>query len=586
MSEESDSASMNLFQQYRHTVKVDKTTSRMKNKDWYRGALELNVQLHAYVHDDVHMDCYLHVKSRQSYEALGRLDLRQLEDDAALDSWIEEVLGHPIVKAAKAKSLGCVFYLADEISLAGLGPEHQDPAELPRLRELMEEDPREVLEDKTATSDSHAWRLFPYFGGGGEFVTAVAVSRALDSILERWREVGNEKNFPIRTSALSAPLCAVASLPWSASANPDGTVAVFNYQKFTLLAFFNASCELMMLRHLAHSQGASLPRNLGPLVFSGATSFELENPEIYVLPMTGVDVENEVLSLQTAMKQSPIMLVEAADILQSRGVETSIPLEMLTSTQELDPGVYPLAGNETFSDFAGQSWPYQDFLSPSAEELNQVPDAQAMRLLKLSRFVKICAALALAGLFAFMGLGIAEKLSSDVWHYQKGGNGLGEKTALQQKIQKYQRWDGLMKDRSKAWVCLEMLNVLVPDDGSMVLTDVNHDVKMKAQGRNKARQTIEKTWEVSGLTDEAGMIALEDYNALDGKKMKALFREVAKRTGNGAYWPDIKDRDLTVKFEHKGKAARGTGGTPAKLNRGFTLRIIQNFSEYDPLKLQ
>ena len=351
--ESEEVAPLNLFQQYRRTVKLDKTTSRMSNKDWYRDPLDLDVQLHCYVNSESSMDCYLHLKSGQHYAAIGSLDLRQLVSPEQQQAFIQDILKHDLVRSAKAKSLGVILYLADEFSLAGLGLEHSDPETLPDLKEQILFDPKDVLEDKTVSVETHAWRLFPYRGcnANGEFATAVAVSSRLHVLLESIRDYGNENNFPIRTCALSAPLCAVASLPWCASANPQGTIAIFNYAKFTVLAFFNSACDLMMLRQVSHAQGASLPRNLGPSVLSAAASFELENPEIYIFPMTGVNVEGEVLSLQTAMKHSTMMVVEAADILSSRGVTVAIPLEVMTTTHEFDPDVYPLAGNATFEEF-------------------------------------------------------------------------------------------------------------------------------------------------------------------------------------------------------------------------------------------
>lgn len=590
MSEEFESeggAPLNLYQRYRHTVRLDKTTSRMNNKDWYRDALDLDVQLHCYVHDETEVDCYLHVKSRHHYEEIGRLNFKQLEAKGEQEVFIQQILQHKTVQGAKTKSLGVVFYLADEFSIAGLGPEHENPDELAHFRTLMLTDPREVLEDKTVSNEIHAWRMFPYRGGkhGNEFATAVAVPRKLDGLLRSWREYGEKKNFPIRTSALSAPLCAVASLPWCASPSPQGTIAIFNYRKFTILAFFNSACDLVMLRHIAHSQGAGVPRNLGPAVFSAATAFELETPEIYVLPMTGVNVDSEILSLQTAMKESTVMLVQTSDILTSRGISLALPLELLTATHQLDPQVYPLAGNQTFSEFQAEAWPYQDFLPPSHEELSRTPDAGAMQLLKLSRLVKVVAVLSLAGVILFAGMGIMKQITSDTWHAHNDDSQQQLKV-LQNRLNKFQKWDILLKDRSKAWVCMELLSQLVPDDGSIVLTDVRHDVKLKQSEKSKTQWGIEKNWKIDGLTGDKGMLQLEDYNALDGQKMKELFRRVAKATGNEAYWPDHPERDLTVKFSHKSGGARGAGHpVGGSLSRSFTLTITQTFSKNDPMTL-
>jgi len=587
-SELAQGAQLNLYQQYRRTTKLDKTTSRMKNKDWYRDALDLDVQLHCYVSNESEVGCYLHIKSQQHYEEIGQLNLQQLHKYEDQEVFIQEILARDSVVAAKPKSLGVIFYLADEISFAGLGPEYQDPDELLNLSEQLLDDPRAVLEDKTVSTETHAWRLFPYSGAsdrGGEFATAVAVPRKLEPILANFRKVGNSTNFPIRTSALSAPLCAVASLPWCASVSPQGTVAIFNYSKFTLLAFFNNRCDLVMLRHVAHAQGASVPRNLGPIVFSAATSYELENPEVYILPMIGGDMQGVILSLQTSMKESAVMLVDSADILQSRGVTVPIPLEMMTTTHDLDPAIYPLAGNTTFKDFKQAGWTVQNFLTPSQEEQQSYPSAAAMLLLKISRLSKVAVALILAGILAYAGMDVAKKITSESWHFKKE-NSQAQLAGLQKKVSEYQRWDVLLTGRSKGWVSMELLSEFVPEDGSMVLTSANY--KSAKPSDKKVKHGIVKTWTISGKTTEKRYQELDaSYNTRDPKAMKELFRKVAESTGDTSYSPDVDGRKLSVLFSRKSAASGSSrsGGASEGFPISFTLSVTLRYSKNDTVAL-
>jgi len=573
---------LSLRQQYKQTIKLDKTTSRMSNKDWYRDALDLDLQLHCYVKDESSMDCYLYSQSRQVYEKVGSLNLKQLVSREQHQAFIQEIFKRDSLCSPKAKSLGVIFYLADEFSLAGLGPEHSDPDTLLELKDLILEDPKEVMEDKTVSVETHAWRMLPFRGApSGDFATAVAVSREFDAFLVSLREYGNGHNFPIRTCALSAPLCAVASMPWCASASPHGTVAIYNYAKFTVLAFFNSSCDLMMLRHISHTQGSSIPRNLGPSVFSAATSFELENPEIYIFSMLGADVQGEVLNLQTAMKDSDIMVVEVRDILNSRGVNELIPLEVLTTTQEQDPAVYPLAGNTTFEDFKEDGWTVQDFLTPSHEELQKNPGAGAMLLLKVSRWLKMAAALALAGLLVYSGLDIGKKITSEAWHFKKEDS-QARLAGLQRKVHDYQRWDKLLASRSQGWVSMELLSEFVPNDGSMVLTSANYKAAKNSQ------QGIVKIWTITGKTTGKRYQELDaSYNTRDPKAIKALFRKVAENTGDVSYAPDVDGRKLSVQFSRKSATSRRSrsGGVGGGLPISFTLSVTLSYSQNDSISL-
>ena len=266
MNEEIHPSNLNILQQYRRTVKLATSTSRLKNADWYKDALELDVQVHLYLKDEGGADCYLHIGSTNHYEQIDSLNSHQLEKYDELEKFVHQILS--MDDARRAKSLGIIFYIADEMSIASLGPEHQNPGELDDLRTMMLDSPKEVLEDKTVSLESHAWRLFPYAGAavGNEFATAVAVSRKREDTLRAFREIGEQMNLPIRTTALCAPLCAIASLPWFSNQDSNGTVAVVSYEKFTLLSFYNSSFELMLLRYMPHSNGAKVPANIGRAV--------------------------------------------------------------------------------------------------------------------------------------------------------------------------------------------------------------------------------------------------------------------------------------------------------------------------------
>lgn len=586
MSEEREALSMNLFQLYRRTIKLDRTSSRMKNKDWYRDALELDVQLHCYMQSDHLADCYLHIQSRNHYELLGQVDLRELErDEAGLQMWIDEVKRLPALSKMKIKSLGVILYLTDEFAMAGLSPDHKDADALLDLKDLLESDPKQVFEDKSVSLETHAWRLFPYAGAkpGAEFASGIAVHREWDGLLKALRGVGERKNFPIRTCALNAPLVALASMPWCASVCEQGSVGLFNYPKFTVLVIFDGRGDLLMVRHIPHAMGSKTPRNIGPSVFSAATAYELEQPEIYVFPIAGAPLDGVIISLQTALKGSDVMLVEVGDVLQSRGVDQSLPLEVLTATQEMDAGVYPLVANRTYSEMIENGWALQDFLSASAEEVASVPSAGGMRLLRISRWVRMAAALVLIAVVAQSGFQIWSQIMSDAWQ-SKPENVQAQTVSLNQELAEYERWNDLLKDRSKGWICMELISRLMPQDGSIELTRMKHQYKKQSAARGKEIYYA-KEWHLTGVANGQGIQHLEDFNTRDSRKMKAIFQQVAEVTGNSVYRPDIKGRDLSVKFTRASSTRRGGAKGSDKHPYSFTLSIIQNFPSKDPANL-
>lgn len=584
MSEAKHPSELNLLQQYHHTVKVAKTTSRLKNPSWYKDALELDVQVHCYLRDDSGMDCYLFLKQENTYRVIEGVDRRGLERQEELEKFIDRILGAEGVE--KPEAIGVILYLAEELSLAGLGPEYQNPGELDELRAKMIAEPTEVLDDKTVSSETHAWRLLPYPGApaGNEFATAVAVSKTHDETLRLLRGIGNERNLPIRTCALSAPLCAIAALPWFTTAKESGTVTVFNYTQFTLLAFFDKQCDLMMLRYMPHPHGASAPANLGPAVMATATAFELETPEINVVSMVGNDVDGIVVSLQSSMMGADIMLINKEEVLKSRSLPKEVPLEVVVTTQELDGAEFPLVENATFSAFREEGWTLQDFLAPSKEELEMFPSEGDMKLLRIGRKVKLAAAVVVLGIVFYSGVSGLSKIQSSAWHH-KAENTVATALQLNTSIKRYEHWKKLLKDRSKAWVSMELIARLAPADGSVMLKDVKHKVSQKTASAVNDVGLV-KSWVINGYANEKGLLHLEGLSTREG--VKKLFNEVAGATGNQAYLPDVGQRDITVNLKQRPNPTYNSVNPSSRgdvYRLAFTLTISQSIPGEDEMAL-
>jgi len=585
MQEEIHPSELNLFQQHRYAVKLAKQTSRLKNKDWYRDALELEVQVHCFIGDNGGASCFLHIVSTGLYEAIGKLNASQLDKYEELEKFIHHVLSLPPVKGAK--SLGIIIHLADEMSLATLSPDYQNPEEIDDLRALMTSSPKEALGDKTVSTETHAWRLFPYQGApdGSEFATAVAVSRKYENALKTVREIGETLNLPIRTAGLCAPLCAMASQPLFSATKDIGTITVVNYRKFTLLGFYDKAFELMLIRYMPHSNGASAPANIGPAVMATSTALELEKPLIQLLPMCNQDMEQAIVGLQSSMMGSEIVLVDATEIMKSNNIPENIPLEMLVSTQNFDAESYALAGNKTFSSYQTDKWHSQDFLSPSQEELEMRPMAKDMKLLKLGSRLKLLAAFLLVCFLGYSGLNIWKKTKDPAWAYKPDGTS-ATAAVLAKQMQDYNQWENLLKNRSKGWVSMELISRMVPDDGSIVLSNVSHSVNLVGGSRTAQKLGFNKVWQISGFMNDKGLIYMTSLDGGDG--ITKLFDEVAHATGNSAYLTNVEGRDLTsnLKQQRNNNSNFVSKVQPGSmLKYSFTLTITQTFSDKDEMAI-
>ena len=584
MNPDKHPSELNVLQCYLRTVKLAKATSRMKNPFWYEDARELDVQLHCYLKDEGDVTCYLRVVSRDHFEKIDKLKPRQLEQRDELEKLIDLILAHEAV--AKAKGIGIIFYLADEFSIAGLGPEYQSPAELSEIRDMMLEDPMGVLDDKTVSTETHSWRLFPYPGAttGDEFATAVAVSRRRSDTLKTLRDIGNAKNLPIRTCAVSAPLCAIALMPWFAVARESGTVSLFNYESFTLTAFFNSHGDLLMLRFMSHASDDAYPVNIGPAVMASAAAFELENPEIKVFSMVGHDLGGLELTLKTAIPEAEVSMVDASEVINERGLPAEIPLECIATTQVLDTDLHPLGDNETFASLSEESWHLQDFLSPDQEELDMYPGQADMKLLRIGKRVKKIAALLLIGVLGYCAFSVLNKMKSEAWNH-KSQNLAAQNMALTTELKRYEQWDNLLMDRSKAWVSMELIARLTPSNDTVILKDVRHTVEQK-YNKQSSKIGLTKNWIINGFASDRGIAHLEQFSTRDG--IKKLFLDVARETENSAYVPDIHKRDLTVSLKQRPNSSynainpRKPGDT---LRKAFTISISQSMTGDDKMAL-
>ena len=412
-------------QRYKQAIKLQKHTSRSSNPDWYKDALGINLQLHIFVGSDSGAISYIRNTKDSSWSKGPNISSDMQTNPALINEILQGIYNEHLAKESKP-SLGVTLYVADEFSTAELGPEHQNPAEIDELRKLIIENPSSILEDQTISNESHSWRLFPYPGasGGNAFATAISLSRKYDKLLSYLREYGRENNFPIKTRAVSAPLCTISALPWLLEQTPEnGFVTALHYPRFTVLAFFNTHGDLILIRTLQHHGNAPFAPNTASAINTTAVSLELSNPHVFILPMAGqppmglsgsissIMPNSEVITLSPTSSQLHIPTAPSSaskkELLgmtrpwkwsdltaqtkletdstptQDNSLDSAIPgvtrpwrvqdmaatamlsqvrLEVVSTTSPPTASNSPLAESHTFSTLVREMWPIQDFL--------------------------------------------------------------------------------------------------------------------------------------------------------------------------------------------------------------------------------
>ena len=132
---------------------------------------------------------------------------------------------------------------------------------------------------------------------------------------------------------------------------------------------------------------------------------------------------------------------------------------------------------------------------------------------------------------------------------------------------------------------MELIQKLVPVDGSVILKDVIHRVGHKTEA-GMAKYGLNKEWFINGYTNEKGLELLEGYSTREG--IKKIFYEVAVATGNEAYITDVGNRDITVSFKQQSNPTYNTltpMGAGDVMPFAFRLQITQSFRATDGLAI-
>lgn len=494
--------------------------------------------MHVHV-DGVSVHSFFYDRSSNEWSEGLPISENTLSSEEETELFANELLKK--VRSLKGSSVGVVVHVADEFATAELKPELDNPAALNDLRETAYNSPGEILDDSSIPSDQASWRVFPYPAAGSEVIgTTITFSRRLERFVANLRNVGNDRNFPIITHVLSAPLVALMALPSLITPTADKPfVAILQFPWFTAMAFFNAHSDLRLIRTLQH-RGLRRPSNFKNALSTTNASLEFEDPDIFVIPL-GEDADPGVA--EDLQKNFPKSVVTTAAYPEVAPLSTWAPGPSLSvaTNEEGEENNH----SHTFGVLRSERWFLQDFLPASAESIALFPTRNEMRML---RFLKL-GRIALFGItflgIAWMAFSVFSVVRRPEWAFNEN-----EAKAVNQRLvnltrerQRLDHWNSLLEDRSKAWSSMEALARLFPANSGMLLKTFSHTVRPDTVP-GQAKAGFVKEWTVSGMARDGALGYLNSLNTREG--ISAHFIEVAEATGNSAYDPAPNTRSIVV----------------------------------------
>lgn len=576
-------SSLNAYQQFRQACALLSDTSRASLPAWYQDALELDFQVHIRI-DGASVQTFFLRRSGNEWGESPPFSEETISDLEKTIAFGMELIKS--VKARKGSSVGVILHVADEFATAEMKPELDNPAALSELRELAYHNPREVLDDSSVPPDQASWRVLPYPAGGGEVIgTTVTISRRLSGFLDTLRKLGDEKNFPIITHALSAPLVAISGIPLVIRPSGDRPfVCILQYPWFTILAFFNQFSDLRLIRTLQH-RGMRRPPNFRNALNATNASLEFVDPDIYVMPMA---VEVDARFTDDLRADFPDGTVERVTF---RSVSPRCPEVPEPSLSVLPPTGDEASQSHTFGVLRNEKWFLQDFLPPDKETIETFPTRNEMRLLrylKLARY--LVAAAAVLGV-AWLVFGFLTVRNQPAWSFNesKASQVQQRMVGLTQERQRLDHWNNLLADRSKAWTSMEAVARLFPTKSGLMLKSFSHTVRPDS-APGQAKVGFIKEWVFSGFAREDALAYLNSLNSREG--ISAKFTEISEITGNPAFDPVPNTRTIVVNVKSQENPAfrqmpleEIIDSDEATYPFTFTFVITQRFESADALSI-
>lgn len=149
---------LSIWQRYLQARRLHRETSRSKNPDWYRAALDLECQLHLFVEGEEVSDAYI-CSGQDGARNWVPVDPPSLEaSEEELQEYTATIRSQ--FTSNKPRSLGVILHLGDEFAISELAQANERPEDLHQLSKQLVNAPKEVLEDHSVSMDECAFRLF------------------------------------------------------------------------------------------------------------------------------------------------------------------------------------------------------------------------------------------------------------------------------------------------------------------------------------------------------------------------------------------------------------------------------------------
>ena len=577
-------ASLNPLQQYRQACSILRHTTRARNPAWYQEALELPFQLHIRP-DGSNYTSYYYDRHQDRWSTGPEISGSMLGDGDRFAALISGILAH--ARSQNTPSLGVILHVADEFATTELQPELDNPAALNELRDAAVRDPASILADSSIIPDEAAWRVIPYPATGSEAIaTTVTLSRQHAAFFASLREAGEKENFPIITHALSAPLVTLMGLGRHLKPSPGRPfVAILHYDAFSVLAFFNEHADLRLLRTLQH-RGMRRTADFRSALTTTSASLEFVDPDLFLVPLCAAPDDQLEASLRLAITTSRVETIQLAG-----------PPEIPTWAPE--PWLGMQTGNDaesgidshTFAILRNDKWALQDFLPTPREIVEIHPSRAEMRLLRVLRLSRVAVFAIMVLFLAYLLLGIVEMMRRPEWAFNPA-EAQGTKvrlTKLTSERQSAEHWNNLLADRSKAWVVMESLSRMFPENGGMLVKNFSHSSKPET-APGQAKVGFIKEWKITGYARDEALDYLNTLNTREG--INAHFADIARATGISAFDPHSGNRSISVNVRtQENNSFKPVPPEEALVSDEstypftFDLTITQRFEATDPLAL-
>lgn len=528
---------------------------------------------------------FYHDRKTSQWSAGPPLTESVLHDPARLEAIVTEILKH--AHAEKAPSLGVILHIADEFATAELKPELDNPAALADLRDAAVIDPGSILEDSSILPDHASWRVIPYPATGSPVIgSTITISKQYVPLIATLRERGEATNFPIISHALSAPLVAIIGLSQLIAPTPGKPfVAILQYPWFTTLAFFNEYSDLRLIRTLQH-RGMRRPTNFRNALATTNASLEFIDPDLFIVRL-GATIDTTLeADLKISFASCRVEVIEHEPV---AGIPEWCPELAIVATPVFTPASHD--ADSVSSLLIEEKWALQDFLPTPKELIEIFPDRSEMRLLKILRQSRVALFIITILAIGYFCYGVIDIVRHPEWAFDpsEADTAKGRIGKLSIEKQKGEQWNNLLEDRSKAWASMESLSRMFPEGGGMIVKSYAHKA-LPDNTPGKTSAGFVKEWEITGLARDEALNYLNVLNTREG--ITAHFSEIARITGNGAYNPNIGNRNLVVNV----RTQENSGYKQTPLEEAniadestypytFNLTITQRFEATDPLAL-